>query len=104
MNPSPRRVRRVLAVALGVGLLAGVAVGPVAAGDGTPNGRASCLGIEQAVISPPGSSDEVPGGAAQLSEILREVAAGLGVPPGAIFSFIATLHEGSHEACDAVIG
>jgi len=37
MNPSPRSARRVLGVALGLGLIAGLAVGPVAAGVESPD-------------------------------------------------------------------
>jgi hypothetical protein len=68
------------------------------------SGHASCMGIEASTISPPGSSDEIPGGAAELAAEVKEIAAQLGVSPGAVFSFIASLHEGSHEACDEVLG
>ena len=62
------------------------------------NTNASCIGIEAEAISPPGSSDEVPGGMAQLAKIVK----GFGGAPGTVFySFFAKLHEGSHEACDA---
>jgi hypothetical protein len=63
------------------------------------SGDASCIGIEASSVSPPGSSDEEPGGMAQLAHELKE----FGGPPGGIVSSIADLHEGSHEACDEAI-
>jgi hypothetical protein len=64
----------------------------------------SCVGIESSSISPPGSSEEFPGGRAQLEAVIRELAHQLGVPPGEIVSQVAHLHEGSHEACDEATG
>jgi hypothetical protein len=87
-----------LALAL-TGVLAPVAV--LAADE--PNGSASCIGLEQASISPPGTSDEVLGGAPQFVGEVKELAGFLGVKPGALFSFIARLHAGSHAACDEVL-
>jgi hypothetical protein len=66
-------------------------------------GNAGCMGIEASAISPPGTSEEVPGGAAELSAFIRDLADQLGVTPGAVVKFIAQLHEGSHEACDEAI-
>jgi hypothetical protein len=63
--------------------------------------HASCVGIEASSISPNGSSDEFPGGMPEVNEFLRDLAAQLGVPKGALFASFAKLHEGSHEACDA---
>ena len=61
--------------------------------------RASCMGVEAAAVSPPGSSSEVAGGMPGLKAFVEEVAPG--VPPGmAFFSVAARLHAGSHEACD----
>lgn len=68
-----------------------------------PNGNASCIGLEQASISPPGSSDEVPGGASQFVGQVKELADAFGVRAGSLFSFIAHLHAGSHAACDAAL-
>jgi hypothetical protein len=63
---------------------------------------ASCMGIEAAALSPPGSSSEVPGGLPGLKAFVDEVAPG--VPPGvAFFSAASRLHEGSHEACDEAL-
>ena len=65
--------------------------------------RASCMGIEAAAISPPGSSAEAPGGVPDIKAFLDQVAPG--VPPGqAFFSVAARVHEGSHEACDEALG
>ena len=66
-------------------------------------GPASCVGIEASEISPPGSSDEAPGGVSDLVAVVRDAADQLGVSPGALVSNVAQLHEGSHEACDAAI-
>jgi len=94
--------RQVLGAAVAVAVLAGSGA---FAGDAfaEANGRASCIGIEASEISPPGSSEELPGGARQLASELRSFATSLGVPPGALFSGFARLHEGSHEACDEAV-
>lgn len=68
-----------------------------------PNGHASCIGIEQASISPPGSSDEEPGGARQFVGEVKGLAAAFGVPGGTLMSFIAHLKAGSHAACDEAL-
>jgi len=59
-------------------------------------GEASCIGIESSSVAPPGSSDEFSDGRAQVAHLLKS----FGGPPGAIYSFVAKFHEGSHEACD----
>ena len=58
--------------------------------------HASCIGIESSSVAPPGSTDEFPGGRAEISHFLKS----LGGPPGANVSGEAKLHLGSHEACD----
>ena len=63
-------------------------------------GPASCLGIEASAVSPPGSSDEAPDGMTDIVTFVRGAADDAGVSPGAIFSSVARLHEGSHAACD----
>jgi hypothetical protein len=68
------------------------------------SGSASCVGIESSSISPPGTSEEFPGGRAQLEEVVQNLARQLGVAPGQIISQVAHLHEGSHEACDEATG
>ena len=65
--------------------------------------NASCLGIEASEISPPGTSDEFLGGMPALNSEVKEIANFLGVSPGAIYSSIAKLHEGSHAACDEAL-
>ena len=64
-----------------------------------PAEPASCMGHEAAAISPPGSSEEFPDGMPGLKAFIDN----LGVPPGAVYSTIAGLHEGSHEACDEAL-
>ena len=62
------------------------------------HGNASCLGFEASGVAPPGSSDEFPGGVAELQAFLKDT---FGDPTGAIVSAAAKQHLGSHEACDA---
>lgn len=59
------------------------------------------MGIELAAISPPASSDEIAGGAPEFVLEVRELAASLELPQGAIDRLIAQAHAGSHEDCDA---
>jgi hypothetical protein len=63
--------------------------------------NSSCMAQEASAVSPPGSSDEFPGGMPDIKTFITQ--AFPGTPPGAIFSTIAKLHEGSHEACDAAL-
>jgi hypothetical protein len=103
MNGRHRARRRLL---LGVPLVLAMAsvIAPASAlAASEPNGNASCLGLEQASISPPGSSDEEPGGARQFVVEVKELAVFLGAKPGALFSFIASLHAGSHADCDEAL-
>ena len=91
-----RRVtKRILQSTVGLGLLIGV-VAASATTAGAVDQHASCIGHEAAGISPPGSSDEFPGGVPEVHRLLDS----LGVRQGAVFSAVARLHEGSHEACD----
>jgi hypothetical protein len=95
-----RLVISVISSALATACAAGMTFADVGDAALTP---ASCLGIEAAALSPPGSSGEAPGGMPDIKAFLNEVAPG--VPPGlAFYSFAARLHEGSHEACDEVLG
>lgn len=80
-----------------VSLTAGAPV--AAATDGSS--RASCMGIELAAISPPGTSAEIEGGAPELVREVRELARSFGLPQGGVVRLIAQAHAGSHEACDA---
>ena len=69
-------------------------------------GPASCAGYEAADVSPPGSEDGpysqygMPGILAFIDVII----ASSGLPRGVVISALAMLHEGSHEACDEVVG
>jgi hypothetical protein len=63
--------------------------------------QASCMGIEASSLSPPGSSDEVPGGMPEFRRFIKENLPG---PPGATSRAFAQLHAGSHEACDEAVG
>jgi hypothetical protein len=91
-----------LAAAIAVAALAQV-VG-VQAVRADASGHASCIGIEASAISPPGSSDEFPGGLPEVLADVKAAARELGIPPGAILSFVAKLHAGSHVDCDKATG
>jgi hypothetical protein len=88
-------------VALSVTLLAGLVLGPASTSFGAAGSHASCMGLEASNISPPGSSDEVPGGMPEFNAFLRANFPG---PKGAVNRQIAALHAGSHEACDEALG
>lgn len=94
--------RGTIAAAFALALIGATAPGGVAAAN-EPNGRASCIGLEQASISPPGSSDELPGGAPQFIGEVKDLASMFGVPTGVLMSFIGGLHAGSHAACDEAL-
>lgn len=66
-----------------------------------PAEQASCIGHEAAAISPKGSSEEFPDGMPGLKKFINDTFPG--IPPGQIYKFIASLHEGSHEACDEAL-
>ena len=97
---TPRRAS--VPIVLALGLTTFIAPAALAA-PSEPNGNASCLGIELAAISPPGSSEEVPGGAPAFVAEVKSIASSLGLPPGAVFAFIASLHTGSHADCDEAL-
>jgi hypothetical protein len=85
-------------IAIAVAAAAGLATAPPAFADAS--GHASCIGLEASSVSPPGSSDEFPGGMAELQTVVHGLAAENGISSGAIISSVAHLHEGSHAACD----
>jgi hypothetical protein len=89
-----RYVRNAAALAATAAFALAVGV-PVAGADA--HGNASCVGFEASAISPPGSSEEVPGGMPELIAFLKSEAG----KAGPVVSSVAKLHEGSHEACDA---
>lgn len=103
MRADRNRRNRVLGAGFGLALIASLTLGAGGAAAREPNGHASCIGIEMAAISPPGSSEEIPGGAPALAAEVKAIAAELGVNPGFLFALIARLHEGSHEECDAAL-
>jgi len=91
---------RIMIGTLIIGLLAGsAAVAAKSVSAAGPGEHASCMGHEAAAISPPGTSDEVPGGMPEFNAFIRSLPGS----PGATMSFIAKLHEGSHEACDEAL-
>jgi hypothetical protein len=66
---------------------------------------ASCIGHELSDISPPGTNAEFPDGGPGFVAEVTELAPALGFNNrGDLISFIAKLHEGSHEECDAALG
>jgi hypothetical protein len=89
-----RRRFRFVAAAVAGATCALVASVPVAGADAS--GPASCIGIEASAVSPPGSSDELPGGMPQLINVVKSEAGSV----GPVVSQVAKIHAGSHEACD----
>lgn len=98
---SERRRLVVVVAALGL-LVAALHPAPAFANAG---GSASCIGLELSDISPPGTNPEFPDGGPGFVEEVTALAAALGFKNrGDLISFIAKLHEGSHEACDEALG
>lgn len=95
---SKTRYRRLLATTVAAAACVSVLGVQTAAADAS--GNASCFGLEASATSPPGSSDEFPGGMSQFVSFLR----GAGGPPGALIGPFAQVHAGSHEACDEASG
>lgn len=91
-----RRSMRIVAVAVLVGTLLVPTTSALAAGS-----NASCMGHEASAVSPPGSSEEIPDGMPGLKAFINQTLPG--VPPGVVYSSIATLRLGSHEACDEAL-
>ncbi len=94
--------RPLVALVLAMALALALALTSVGTAFADAGGSASCMGHEASGVSPPGSSEEFPAGMRALRNFVD--AAFPGVPPGAIFSTIAKLHAGSHEACDEALG
>jgi hypothetical protein len=85
--------------AIGVGVIAiALTVGSAAPAFADAHRNASCIGFEASGIAPRGSSEEFPGGPAELQAFLHHT---FGHPTGTIISGVAKQHLGSHEACDA---
>jgi len=89
-------IKKLATIGATIALLATSALPAFAVG---PSENASCMGHEAEAISPPGSSAEFPAGMPGLKAFVDTIP----VPPGAVYSFIASLHEGSHEACDEAL-
>ena len=96
---APRRLLATLL--LSTAMVGGFTLGPASSSFAAAGTHASCMALEASNISPPGSSDEVPGGMPEFNAFVRENVPG---PQGAFTRQIATLHAGSHEACDEAIG
>jgi len=94
-------MKRTIMIGIIFAAVIGFLVVPASGAFADAGSRASCMGHEASSVSPPGSSDEIPGGMHQFTQLIREEFPG--VPAGAIYSTIARLHEGSHEACDAAL-
>ena len=86
-------VKRIVPVVAALALLAS----PAAFAAAPPS---SCMGQEASSLSPPGSTDEAPGGMPDLTGFAKANFS----PPGTLFTTFAHLHEGSHEACDEAVG
>jgi hypothetical protein len=97
------RIRRIASTVLILSALTGGSI-VLSAGSAMADAgpRASCMGQEASSVAPAGSSDEFAGGMREFTHFIQQ--AFPDVPPGAIRSTIAKLHEGSHEACDAALG
>jgi hypothetical protein len=95
--------RRLRVVLLALGMVLALALVPVSAAVAAPGEPTSCMGHEASDINPPGSNQEFPEGSVGLRDEVRAIAAFLGVPVGQVYRFIASLHEGSHEACDEAL-
>ena len=94
--------RRLVMVVAALGLF--VAALPTTA-SADAGGKASCIGHEFSSVSPPGSSSEYPNGGPGVVAHVTELAPALGFKNrGDLMSFIASLHEGSHENCDKALG
>jgi hypothetical protein len=74
-----------------------VVLGSAAPAAADAHSSASCIGFEASSIAPAGSSDEFPGGVAELQAFLHEA---FPQQTGAVVSEVAHQHLGSHEACD----
>ena len=103
MNVLQHQGRRLVMVVAALGLLV-AGLQPTAA-VANAGGSASCVGLELSDISPPGTNPEFPDGGPGFVAEVTELAAALGFKNrGDLISFVAKLHEGSHENCDAALG
>jgi hypothetical protein len=85
-------------------MLLALTLAPASVSVAAPGEPTSCMGHEASDINPPGSNDEFPGGSVELRDEVRAIAAFFGgIPVGQVYRIIASLHEGSHEACDEAL-
>jgi hypothetical protein len=97
--------RRLVTVVVALGLFVAVLLVQPTSAFANAGGNASCVGLELSDISPPGTNDEFPDGGPGFVAEVTELAAALGFKNrGDLISFVAKLHEGSHEACDKALG
>jgi hypothetical protein len=97
--------RRLRVVLFASGLLLAFTLVPASTALAAPGETTSCMGHEASDITPPGSNEEFPDGMVGLREEVRAIAASLGgVPVGQVYRIVASLHEGSHAACDVALG
>src|SRR5947209_2881348 len=101
INGNAQRGRLATVVVLSVAMLGCFTLGSTASAFAAAGTHASCMALEASNLSPPGSSDEVPGGMPEFNAFIRENFPG---PKGGVNSEIAKLHAGSHEACDEATG
>lgn len=98
---------RTAKTAAAVAIFTGVtALGGTAGAEPPEPGRASCMGYEASAVSPPGTSDEAPGG---MPNVLADVDEFFVSPNGdfrnrgRVISFFTKLEADSHEACDEAL-
>jgi hypothetical protein len=97
--------RRLVTVVAALGLFVAVLLVQPTSAFANAGGSASCVGLELSDISPPGTNDEFPDGGPGFVAEVTELAAALGFNNrGDLISFVAKLHEGSHENCDKALG
>lgn len=99
------RIRAPLTVVTMLVTLVFVPAGAAVADPPEP-GNASCMGYEASAVSPPGSSDEAPGG---MPNVLADVDAFFVAPNGEfknrgqVIRLFTQLDADSHEACDQAL-
>ena len=100
---------RIIAAVLVFALTAGYALGPAgtAFADPREDSPASCMGLEAAAVSPPGSDTEPfpldeSGGMPAVNDLF-DLLLSPGSPHGAAMSAMAKLHLADHDACDAAV-
>lgn len=90
----------VIAVIIAAALILGTSGSALASGGSGPDAHASCGGILSWA-----NTHHVEGfpTRADLAHLVKSVTAALGLPPGAFYSLVVGFHEGSIDACDAIV-